>query len=189
MLLPLNWSFELSYYLINSSLLFPSPPSLLSSLIYFLLLHSSLLFSHFLIFSSPPFPNILILLSSSFLVQAPYANLHSLLSFLFSSIINLLSPHFKNTFPNARTDLTYFFLLSLSSPGPVTEEEALFDTTFPPSFILEGGTLTLSCHFTFPLLPFQQDVAWFRDGTNHLMQFVLNFRKKHTNTLTMFVKV
>ncbi|XP_053467554.1 myomesin-3 [Ictalurus furcatus] len=48
--------------------------------------------------------------------------------------------------------------------GPVTEEEALFDTTFPPSFILEGGTLTLSCHFTFPLLPFQQDVAWFRDG-------------------------
>ncbi|XP_060756301.1 myomesin-3 [Neoarius graeffei] len=46
----------------------------------------------------------------------------------------------------------------------VMEEEALFDTTFHPSFIKEGDTLTLSCSFTFPLLPFQQDVAWFRDG-------------------------
>ncbi|XP_060717862.1 myomesin-3 [Tachysurus vachellii] len=46
----------------------------------------------------------------------------------------------------------------------VMEDEASFDTTFHPSFIKEGDTLTLSCRFTFPLLPFQQDVAWFRDG-------------------------
>ncbi|KAM9436580.1 myomesin-3 [Clarias gariepinus] len=44
------------------------------------------------------------------------------------------------------------------------DEEALFDASFAPSFIKEGDTLSLSCSFTVPLLPFQQDVAWFRDG-------------------------
>uniref|UniRef100_W5LL45 Myomesin 3 n=1 Tax=Astyanax mexicanus TaxID=7994 RepID=W5LL45_ASTMX len=47
---------------------------------------------------------------------------------------------------------------------PAPQTEALFDSTFPPSFVKEGETLVLSCGFTSPLLPFQQDVSWFRDG-------------------------
>ncbi|XP_036414255.1 myomesin-3 [Colossoma macropomum] len=42
--------------------------------------------------------------------------------------------------------------------------EALFDSTFSPSFVKEGDTLVLCCSFSSPLLPFQQDVSWFRDG-------------------------
>ncbi|KAG9337127.1 hypothetical protein JZ751_029718 [Albula glossodonta] len=42
--------------------------------------------------------------------------------------------------------------------------KALFDSTFRPSFVKEGDSLTLQCGFTSALLAFQQDVAWFRDG-------------------------
>ncbi|KAJ8371283.1 hypothetical protein SKAU_G00113110 [Synaphobranchus kaupii] len=48
--------------------------------------------------------------------------------------------------------------------SPVPEQEALFESTFPPSFAREGESITLRCGFSSPLLPFQQDVAWFRDG-------------------------
>ncbi|XP_061676890.1 myomesin-3 isoform X2 [Syngnathoides biaculeatus] len=44
-------------------------------------------------------------------------------------------------------------------------EQATFATTFPPTWVKEGDSFTLSCSFTSTLLPFQQDVTWFRDGT------------------------
>ncbi|XP_041963044.1 myomesin-3 isoform X2 [Alosa sapidissima] len=50
------------------------------------------------------------------------------------------------------------------TPLPVVEREALFGSTFAPTFVKEGEILTLRCSFSEPLLPFQQDVAWFRDG-------------------------
>nr|XP_029535793.1 myomesin-2-like isoform X2 [Oncorhynchus nerka] len=36
--------------------------------------------------------------------------------------------------------------------------------SFPPTWVKEGENLTLQCAFSSALLPFQQDVAWFRDG-------------------------
>lgn len=36
--------------------------------------------------------------------------------------------------------------------------------SFPPTWAKEGESLTLQCAFSSALLPFQQDVAWFRDG-------------------------
>lgn len=44
------------------------------------------------------------------------------------------------------------------------EQEAQFGTSFPPTWVTEGNSLTLQCTFTSDLLPFQQDVSWFRDG-------------------------
>ncbi|KAM9353647.1 myomesin-3 [Symphorus nematophorus] len=44
------------------------------------------------------------------------------------------------------------------------EQEAQFDSTFPPTWVKEGDSLSLRCTFTSALLPFQQDVSWFRDG-------------------------
>ncbi|XP_034145032.1 myomesin-3 isoform X2 [Esox lucius] len=44
------------------------------------------------------------------------------------------------------------------------EQEALYDSSFPPTWVQEDNNLTLKCSFTSALLPFQQDVAWFRDG-------------------------
>ncbi|XP_023820335.1 myomesin-3 [Oryzias latipes] len=44
------------------------------------------------------------------------------------------------------------------------QPEAQFDTTFTPTWAKEGSSFTLHCTFTSPLLPFQQDVSWFRDG-------------------------
>ncbi|XP_041844433.1 myomesin-3 [Melanotaenia boesemani] len=44
------------------------------------------------------------------------------------------------------------------------QEEAQFDISFPPTWVREGKSLTLQCAFTSALLPFQQDVSWFRDG-------------------------
>ena len=55
-------------------------------------------------------------------------------------------------------------LTSISAVALVLEQEALFGSTFAPTFVKEGETLTLRCSFTEPLLPFQQDVTWFRDG-------------------------
>uniref|UniRef100_A0A3B3Z994 Uncharacterized protein n=1 Tax=Periophthalmus magnuspinnatus TaxID=409849 RepID=A0A3B3Z994_9GOBI len=39
-----------------------------------------------------------------------------------------------------------------------------FACAFSPTWVTEGETLTLQCIFTCPLLPFQQDVTWYRDG-------------------------
>ncbi|XP_070691358.1 myomesin-3 [Pempheris klunzingeri] len=50
------------------------------------------------------------------------------------------------------------------TPGLKLEPEAQFGNTFPPTWVKEGGRLTLQCTFTSALLPFQQDVSWFRDG-------------------------
>ncbi|XP_041798194.1 myomesin-3 [Chelmon rostratus] len=44
------------------------------------------------------------------------------------------------------------------------EQQAQFGSTFPPTWVKEGNSLTLQCTFTSALLPFQQDVSWFRDG-------------------------
>ncbi|XP_018582424.1 myomesin-3 [Scleropages formosus] len=48
--------------------------------------------------------------------------------------------------------------------SPVVEQEAHFEDTFPPTFITEGEPFTLHCGFSSPLLPFQQDVTWLKDG-------------------------
>ncbi|KAJ8405028.1 hypothetical protein AAFF_G00329490 [Aldrovandia affinis] len=50
------------------------------------------------------------------------------------------------------------------SPSPLLEPEALFESTFPASFVKEEDSLTLQCGFSSDLLAFQRDVAWFRDG-------------------------
>ncbi|XP_077431645.1 myomesin-3 isoform X2 [Vanacampus margaritifer] len=47
-------------------------------------------------------------------------------------------------------------------------QQASFATTLSPTWVTEGDSLTLNCSFTSPLLPFQQDVTWFRDGTQLL---------------------
>ncbi|XP_034410301.1 myomesin-3 [Cyclopterus lumpus] len=43
-------------------------------------------------------------------------------------------------------------------------QEAQFGNTFPPTWVTEGDSLTLQVTFTSALLPFRQDVTWFRDG-------------------------
>ncbi|XP_076868595.1 myomesin-3 [Brachyhypopomus gauderio] len=55
-------------------------------------------------------------------------------------------------------------LLCVQTTVPVLEQEALFASTFPPTFVKEGENLVLFCSFSSPLLSFQQDVSWFRDG-------------------------
>ncbi|XP_072548583.1 myomesin-3 [Salminus brasiliensis] len=64
-----------------------------------------------------------------------------------------------NSYQGAEAGLKY-----TQTVVPVVEPEALFDSTFPPSFVKEGDTLVLCCGFSSPLLLFQQNVAWFRDG-------------------------
>ncbi|XP_066534268.1 myomesin-3 [Hoplias malabaricus] len=44
-----------------------------------------------------------------------------------------------------------------------SDVEAVFDSTFAPTFVTEGESLVLSCRFSSALLPFQ-DVSWHRDG-------------------------
>ncbi|XP_047454895.1 myomesin-3 [Mugil cephalus] len=44
------------------------------------------------------------------------------------------------------------------------QQEAKFDSSFSPTWVTEGNSLTLECAFASALLPFQQDVTWFRDG-------------------------
>lgn len=44
------------------------------------------------------------------------------------------------------------------------EPEARFGASFKASWVTEGDSLTLQVTFTSPLLPFQQDISWFRDG-------------------------
>ncbi|KAK2903649.1 hypothetical protein Q8A67_008362 [Cirrhinus molitorella] len=50
------------------------------------------------------------------------------------------------------------------TPIPVPEPDAQLASTFPPTFVKEGDNLVLQCSFTSALLPFQQDVTWYRDG-------------------------
>ncbi|XP_076593460.1 myomesin-3 [Chaetodon auriga] len=50
------------------------------------------------------------------------------------------------------------------TPALKLEQEAQFGSTFPLTWVKEGQRLTLQCTFTSALLPFQQDVSWFRDG-------------------------
>ncbi|XP_067303947.1 myomesin-3 isoform X1 [Pseudorasbora parva] len=47
---------------------------------------------------------------------------------------------------------------------PVPEPDAKLASTFPPTFVKEGENLVLQCSFSSALLPFQQDVTWYRDG-------------------------
>ncbi|XP_029958269.1 myomesin-3 isoform X1 [Salarias fasciatus] len=44
------------------------------------------------------------------------------------------------------------------------DNEAHFGPSFPPTWVKESCCLTLQCSFSPALLPFQQDVTWFRDG-------------------------
>uniref|UniRef100_A0A3P8X3L4 Myomesin 3 n=1 Tax=Cynoglossus semilaevis TaxID=244447 RepID=A0A3P8X3L4_CYNSE len=60
-----------------------------------------------------------------------------------------------------------FILITSPSLRPAPQdqgEEALFGSCFPPTWVKEGKVLHLECVFTAPLLPYQQDVSWFRDG-------------------------
>lgn len=51
-----------------------------------------------------------------------------------------------------------------SERSQTSEPEAQFRSTFSPTWVTEGERLTLQCAFTCPLLPFQLDVGWCRDG-------------------------
>uniref|UniRef100_A0AAV2MA98 Titin n=1 Tax=Knipowitschia caucasica TaxID=637954 RepID=A0AAV2MA98_KNICA len=42
--------------------------------------------------------------------------------------------------------------------------EAQLERAFPATWVTEGERLTLQCSFSCPLLAFQQNVTWFRDG-------------------------
>ncbi|XP_033837683.1 myomesin-3 [Periophthalmus magnuspinnatus] len=53
---------------------------------------------------------------------------------------------------------------SASERSQTSIPEAQFACAFSPNWVTEGETLTLQCIFTCPLLPFQQDVTWYRDG-------------------------
>uniref|UniRef100_A0A669C976 Myomesin 3 n=1 Tax=Oreochromis niloticus TaxID=8128 RepID=A0A669C976_ORENI len=46
-------------------------------------------------------------------------------------------------------------------PSLLALQEARFGTSFPPTWVKEGDTLTLECTFTSALLLFQKDVSWF----------------------------
>ncbi|KAG7253035.1 hypothetical protein CRUP_037330 [Coryphaenoides rupestris] len=46
----------------------------------------------------------------------------------------------------------------------VEEQEAVFSSLFPPTWVKEGQELRLSCSFSGPLSPSQTPPAWFRDG-------------------------
>ncbi|XP_026110000.1 myomesin-3-like [Carassius auratus] len=50
------------------------------------------------------------------------------------------------------------------TPISVPEPDAQLASTFPPTFVKEGDNLVLQCSFTTALLPFQQEVTWYRDG-------------------------
>uniref|UniRef100_A0A8C5E8X9 Myomesin-3-like n=1 Tax=Gouania willdenowi TaxID=441366 RepID=A0A8C5E8X9_GOUWI len=50
------------------------------------------------------------------------------------------------------------------SQNIILHPDAHFDLSFPTTWVKEGTSLTLQCSFTSTLLPFQQDVLWFRDG-------------------------
>ncbi|XP_037532742.1 myomesin-3 [Nematolebias whitei] len=53
----------------------------------------------------------------------------------------------------------------LQTAASQLQEEAKFGISFPPTWVKEGNSVTLLCTFTSALLPFQQEVSWFRDGT------------------------
>lgn len=55
-------------------------------------------------------------------------------------------------------------LLCHFPPALKLEQTAQFDNTFLPTWVTEANNLTLQCTFTSALLPFQQDVSWFKDG-------------------------
>uniref|UniRef100_A0A3B5BB06 Myomesin 3 n=1 Tax=Stegastes partitus TaxID=144197 RepID=A0A3B5BB06_9TELE len=84
---------------------------------------------------------------------------------LFPSVFPFTTNFFIISFPFIHT-LTILplnlFLLSLVALE--LQQEAQFDTSYPPTWVKEGDSLTLQCTFTSALLPFQQDVSWFRDG-------------------------
>uniref|UniRef100_A0A3B3CKA5 Myomesin 3 n=1 Tax=Oryzias melastigma TaxID=30732 RepID=A0A3B3CKA5_ORYME len=73
------------------------------------------------------------------------------------SPICLISSYLIHTFPLKSECLSSLLALEL-------QPEAQFDSTFSPTWAKEGTSFTLQCTFTNPLLPFQQDVSWFRDG-------------------------
>ncbi|XP_043117649.1 myomesin-3 [Puntigrus tetrazona] len=50
------------------------------------------------------------------------------------------------------------------TPNQAPEPDAQLASSFPPTFVKEGDDLVLRCSFTSALLPFQQDVTWYRDG-------------------------
>ncbi|KAL7394101.1 hypothetical protein ABVT39_020649 [Epinephelus coioides] len=50
------------------------------------------------------------------------------------------------------------------SQTPAFRPEVEFDTTFPPTWVKEGNSLTLQCTFSSALLPSQHGISWFRDG-------------------------
>nr|XP_020445776.1 myomesin-3-like [Monopterus albus] len=66
--------------------------------------------------------------------------------------------------------------------------QAQFGTSFPPTWVKEGSSLTLQCTFTSALLPFQQDVSWFRDGIQLLQSSTVDI-KTADNQASITLKV
>lgn len=67
------------------------------------------------------------------------------------------------------------------------QQEAQFESSFPPTWVKEGKSLTLQCTFTSALLPFQQDVSWFRDGIQLQQSSNVDIQTS-ANTATITVK-
>ncbi|XP_054638923.1 myomesin-3 isoform X2 [Dunckerocampus dactyliophorus] len=65
-------------------------------------------------------------------------------------------------------------------------QEAVFASAFPPTWVKECDSLTLSCSFTSPLLPFQQDITWFRDGIQLLQSCTVDIKTtNNTASITL----
>ncbi|XP_057691458.1 myomesin-3-like [Corythoichthys intestinalis] len=68
----------------------------------------------------------------------------------------------------------------------LASQQASFATTFPPTWVTEGESLTLNCSFTSPLLPFQWDVTWFRDGRQLLQSCDVDIKTtENTASITL----
>uniref|UniRef100_A0A3Q3JBP2 Uncharacterized protein n=1 Tax=Monopterus albus TaxID=43700 RepID=A0A3Q3JBP2_MONAL len=100
--------------------------------------------------------------------------LHLLLYLSFSSSFFILTMSFSNL----------VFLLNVS----LLALQAQFGTSFPPTWVKEGSSLTLQCTFTSALLPFQQDVSWFRDGIQLLQSSTVDI-KTADNQASITLKV
>ncbi|XP_055020131.1 myomesin-3 isoform X2 [Boleophthalmus pectinirostris] len=67
------------------------------------------------------------------------------------------------------------------------EPEAQFACALCPTWVTEGERLTLQCTFTCPLLPFQQDVTWFKDGVQLEPSKTVNM-KTDSNLATLILE-
>ncbi|XP_053182875.1 myomesin-3 [Scomber japonicus] len=72
------------------------------------------------------------------------------------------------------------------TPALQLEPDAQFGAVFHPTWVKEGDSLTLQCNFTSALLPFQQDVTWFRDGIQLRQSSIVDIKTtNNTASLTL----